>query len=863
MFQPPKDPLEVEDTLKTMQPKPLDSEQKKRMIEIANELIGSDRVGAREKKALRIWKVSILAKGFKGIVQQEFQKDFWRWLVGRGKEEDHKKTPWYRDKLTDDIEVSHYVDSFVSKYHMFRVKLQLLSMRRPIGINQTYLFFKYIVRGKEPNQDNFLDDWDIMIKEFDEAGRDGPESSNWQEPRRPGYGPHEVRPWGPKAIEAAKAQNTKEKRLDSYTSNWPKGPEGTNPPEDEHGDPMDEDIEENNLQPRKKRAEETVVEIVDAEVQPSQSETAMVQIVDRLDQLLEKFEQRSRDGSLEAQIDDSKALATETNAEIENLKRRNDELQEQIRTLGVAQQPTGEKEKERDEVEGKILRLTELSDRAAENTLALTDEIRKDRESREKEFNALKDMFGQQALDREKFLSQFDLFMSKSDKRMQDIESNLISGAGAPGPMIEDLGNVANNLQIAADSMKQSNQALLLLEEASKAETHALKAEVLKIAQQNQGRDEFLLEIGKRQEQMNVEAKERNSILLQRIRDMNAALEKQDISGALNKQQEILKGFIQDMPSADVNGLLEFTRAFEEASQRQARASELTQSILKDQLGAYLKHLEQQGTNLRLTAGEVEGLKQQSAYQLKLLTEASGAFQKLRQDQTGLEKLIEQQRERLLHYESASRHIKEKLLTNSEQQESTAEREKNDFNRKQDAIGRDANNLIRELGEYLGVEAMQISDDEDDATEVEPMELEETNAPEKEKEEESVLFEDEPLPPIPTEAEFREQLKQAPTIDRREVQYSIPWNDGTETDVPHYSEEKVEKLDANGKRAYRELIRLEEQFVSVLLYNSFAKPTPEELQTFSNESLKKPVIERKIKFMEAYLKREVIPWTRK
>lgn len=292
MFQPPKDPFEVEDSLQSMQPQPLDSDQKQRMIEIANELIGSDRVDAREKKALKIWKVSILAKGFEGIVKQEFQRDFWRWLVGRGKESDHQKTQWYRDKLTDDIEVSHYVDSFVSKYHMFRVKLKLLSMRRPVGINQTYLYFKYVVRGKEANEDNFLDDWDIMIKEFDEAGRDGPDTVTWQEPRRPGYGPHEVRPWGPKAIEAAKDQNTREKQLDRYTSSWPKGPEGKNPPKDEHGDLEQSESEDGNLKPDKESPEEASVEVIDAEVDDDEAtEEPMLQVVSRLDQLIDIFEQ--------------------------------------------------------------------------------------------------------------------------------------------------------------------------------------------------------------------------------------------------------------------------------------------------------------------------------------------------------------------------------------------------------------------------------------------------------------------------------------------------------------------------------------------------------------------------------------------
>ena len=79
MYQPPKDPFEVEDSMNSMAPVPLEQHEKTRMLEIANSMIASGRLNRAEIKAMKMWKVSIVAKGFKGVAQQEFQRDFWRW----------------------------------------------------------------------------------------------------------------------------------------------------------------------------------------------------------------------------------------------------------------------------------------------------------------------------------------------------------------------------------------------------------------------------------------------------------------------------------------------------------------------------------------------------------------------------------------------------------------------------------------------------------------------------------------------------------------------------------------------------------------------------------------------------------------
>lgn len=208
-FQVPQDPLEHEERLKVITPDvliPADAEQRKRMISILDEMMQSGRLTDSEEKALEFQKMQLTTWELKQAVNYEFTADFWRWLLGRGKKSDHDKTLWGIQSLADDPEVYAYVGSLVAKMHGFRVKLELLRRRRPVGIKQCYLYFKYIVRGlndkQDVNQASFLDDWDIMVREFEDARKEG---QDWIAPGRPvpalkatgevAHAPHETAPY--------------------------------------------------------------------------------------------------------------------------------------------------------------------------------------------------------------------------------------------------------------------------------------------------------------------------------------------------------------------------------------------------------------------------------------------------------------------------------------------------------------------------------------------------------------------------------------------------------------------------------------------------------------------------------------------
>jgi len=207
-YMPGLDPLEKEATITDIQP--LGKYEADRMMKYVNRLLKKGGLTTDERKAFNFWKANLVVENAKGIIHQEFMRDFWAFLLGRGKESDHIRCPWYRQSLTNDPEVSAYVDSFIVKRHEFQMKLALLRMRHPVGINQHYLYFKYVVRQTEADADNFLDDWKLFLQEFGEARENGQAERNMDEIKGPYDGQeniHEMAPYGSKRTEVGKASH--------------------------------------------------------------------------------------------------------------------------------------------------------------------------------------------------------------------------------------------------------------------------------------------------------------------------------------------------------------------------------------------------------------------------------------------------------------------------------------------------------------------------------------------------------------------------------------------------------------------------------------------------------------------------------
>lgn len=192
------DPLQSETLLREMVP--TSSQQHNKMMDVVNKLLEDTRLTKHERNALVIWKTNLVASTVEPHVKKMFIRDFWAWLVGQGTPEDVRKTFWGPRSLADDEEVEAYVSMFPAKMQEYRMKLYLLANRRPIGINECYLYFKYIVRGEENLQNgfsgDFLSDWKTLIDNYDIA------RSDRQAMKDPEGGPHEMAPYGQKRAEA-------------------------------------------------------------------------------------------------------------------------------------------------------------------------------------------------------------------------------------------------------------------------------------------------------------------------------------------------------------------------------------------------------------------------------------------------------------------------------------------------------------------------------------------------------------------------------------------------------------------------------------------------------------------------------------
>lgn len=170
-YGPGRDPLEVEETKNKIVPN--GSAEYGRQLTIVDAILKEPGLKEEERKALLVWKTNLRAAQIKPTIHEEWLTDFWKWLLGRGKESDHKMTWWYRQSLADDPEVCAYIEAFAVKMTEFRIKLEVLRRRRPTGINESYLYFKYIVRGAPTTKTNFLEDWQHFIDEFDSARDQG------------------------------------------------------------------------------------------------------------------------------------------------------------------------------------------------------------------------------------------------------------------------------------------------------------------------------------------------------------------------------------------------------------------------------------------------------------------------------------------------------------------------------------------------------------------------------------------------------------------------------------------------------------------------------------------------------------------
>lgn len=174
-FAPPPTPLQQEQSLKQIVPR--ENWQVGRLKDIIDRELAKTPSPAR-KNALEFWRMQLEQDDATSEVTQKFTKGFWCWLLGRGTEEEHKRTLWGRSNVAvRNSEVAAYVDEMVRKKTEYTMQLVLMANRVPVTLNGYYLYYKYIVQGKlrhvldgvndsyYVDDDDFLQDWDVFQRE--------------------------------------------------------------------------------------------------------------------------------------------------------------------------------------------------------------------------------------------------------------------------------------------------------------------------------------------------------------------------------------------------------------------------------------------------------------------------------------------------------------------------------------------------------------------------------------------------------------------------------------------------------------------------------------------------------------------------
>ena len=96
------------------------------------------------------------------LKELQWNQDFDKWLIGRGREEDHARTPWQRTPLTTLPGVRDYLEPKITQHYDYMKFLEKLQMSKPINLQQARLYYKYIVRGGEDGLLESLNEWSLV-----------------------------------------------------------------------------------------------------------------------------------------------------------------------------------------------------------------------------------------------------------------------------------------------------------------------------------------------------------------------------------------------------------------------------------------------------------------------------------------------------------------------------------------------------------------------------------------------------------------------------------------------------------------------------------------------------------------------------
>lgn len=101
-----------------------------------------------KKQAWYAWEAA--QDNFSKSVDTEYQKEFMAWLMGKGLEEDHAKTPWGREPHALLLpEVRAWIEQMIDAASLVENYLAKLLFRGPQSLNEYALYYKYLLHMEE------------------------------------------------------------------------------------------------------------------------------------------------------------------------------------------------------------------------------------------------------------------------------------------------------------------------------------------------------------------------------------------------------------------------------------------------------------------------------------------------------------------------------------------------------------------------------------------------------------------------------------------------------------------------------------------------------------------------------------------
>jgi DNA repair exonuclease SbcCD ATPase subunit len=158
----------------------LNSEERTRYLkDLIEQRMSSGEEDEHTMRALEFLHAKILEPVEISEAEKEFWIDFMYWLIGMPRSaEDRDKTPWLNAESVTPIDqrnlanhfpdVAKFVGVFTNTKQEFDTQLKELKIRLPTNLLQSYIYFKYIIRG---SQQDFLSDFNLwkMLDEHKKA----------------------------------------------------------------------------------------------------------------------------------------------------------------------------------------------------------------------------------------------------------------------------------------------------------------------------------------------------------------------------------------------------------------------------------------------------------------------------------------------------------------------------------------------------------------------------------------------------------------------------------------------------------------------------------------------------------------------